>query len=188
MQNNFTKNNVNFPHLAERLSLIIIVTFGETLVNVTRYFTGSLFSLMPLLIFVLVAALFGFYVVEYECLMNHHQRSRGFVAMYSHVFMIIALLTMTAGLNYLAKAELSRFYLWLLLLISIAVYLFCVLSNSIYNKKQNRLGRADLGWIGFILIMGAAISLAFRQSNLGLIVGFTLVSIADLIYLFSKRS
>lgn len=183
----FDVKQVNFPHLAERLSLIVIVTFGEMLVNVTRYFSGSLISLFPLVIFILVASLFGFYVFEYEYLMDHHQQSRGFIAMYSHVFVVVALLTMTAGLDYIADNEVSRTVIWLILLISITVYYFCVLSNGAYNKAEKRLTVKDHLTLFLILIVGVIISFMLRDNNLGLVFGFTLSSVSNLFYLFIQK-
>ena len=70
--------------------------------------------------------MFGAYIIQDELLINHHQRSRGFVLMYSHVFMVIALLSMTAGLDYLAESEVSRM---LIFLISAGISFYGMQSN-----------------------------------------------------------
>lgn len=179
----FIPENVNFPHLVERLGLIIIITFGESLVNITRYFNGSIIQLFPALIFVLLVTMFGAYIIQDELLINHHQRSRGFVLMYSHVFMVIALLSMTAGLDYLAESEVSRLNLWLLLSISILGYYICLVANGVYNHRDVKLHLKDYCVMLLIFLIGAGISFYGVQSNFGLVIGFTLSGISEFLWL-----
>ena len=37
----FNAKKVNFPHLVERVSLIIIIAFGEAIVNLANYFNNK---------------------------------------------------------------------------------------------------------------------------------------------------
>ncbi|WP_242363671.1 low temperature requirement protein A [Limosilactobacillus antri] len=184
----FIPANVNFPHLLERLGLIIIISFGEALVNVTRYFTGALFRPLPLLIFVLLAAMFGSYVIQTEKLINHHQRSRGFVLMYSHVFMVLAILSMTVGLDYLADHAVSRLFVWVLITASSAGYYLCLLVNDVYRRQRSRDGFRDYCLLGALVIVGSAVSFALRSANVGLVLGFSLTSIAIFADLFVKAA
>lgn len=189
----FASENVNFPHLVERLSLIIIITFGETLVNITRYFNGALFTPFSIAIFILIASMFGLYIVQSDLLINHHQKTRGFVAMYSHVFMVMMILSMTVGLDYLADKEVSRLFLWGLLFFSIFAYYVCVLANSIYSNKKKRLKFIDCIWMLGIILIGVIISFVLRENNLGIISDWALVisdwalvSLGELVYLWRK--
>ena len=172
-----------FAHLVERLGLIIIITFGESLVNITRYFNGSIIQPFPALIFVLLVTMFGAYIIQDELLINHHQRSRGFVLMYSHVFMVIALLSMTAGLDYLAESGVSRMNLWLLLSISILGYYLCLLVNGVYNHRDVKLQLKDYCVMLLIFLIGVGISFYGMQSNFGLVIGFTLCGISEFLWL-----
>lgn len=179
----FVPKNVNFPHLVERLGLIIIITFGESLVNITRYFNGSIIQLFPALIFVLLVTMFGAYIIQDELLINHHQRSRGFVLMYSHVFMVISLLSMTAGLDYLAESGVSRLNLWLLLSISILGYYLCLVAKGVYNHRDVKLQLTDYCVMLLIFLISAGISFYGMQSNCGLMIGFALCGISEFLWL-----
>ena len=181
----FVPQKVNFPHLVERLSLIIIITFGETLVNLTRYFTGPLFKPLSLALFVLLASLFGTYVIQGERLINHHQHTRGFVLMYSHVFMMIAILSMTAGLDYLAVFSVSRLSLWGFLSGSLVVYYGCLYTNNIYDH-QRKIQFSDYLWLALILVLGIGISFIFHQNDLGIASGLALASLGQYGYLLYK--
>ena len=182
----FIPNHVNFPHLVERLSLIIIIYFGEALVNVTQYFTRSLFRPLPLMIFVLLASLFGLYLVQSDRLINHHQHTRGFVLMYSHVFMIVAILSLTAGLDYLAAPTVNRTALWLLLTASVLTYNVYVFANGVYNHKQYRMSITTWGWLLLLVISGAAISFIFRAQTPGILSGLVLASVGEVSYFLGR--
>lgn len=181
----FVPDKVNFPHLVERLSLIIIITFGEALVNVTRYFTGALFRPLPIAIFILLAASFGTYIIQSELLINHHQRTRGFVLMYSHVFMVVAILSMTVGLDYLAVPTVPQMFLWAFLSISLLVYYGCLYWNGVYSRRKG-IRRLDYGWLTLIFIIGVAIAFGLRHSDLGIICGLALASLGQYGYLLFK--
>lgn len=181
----FQPDKVNFPHFVERVGLIIIITYGEMVVNITRYFTGSLFQPVALMMFVLLAAMFGTYVIQSDRLINHHQRSRGFILMYSHVFMVVALLSFTAGLDYLADQAVSRIFLWAFLAISFLVNTICVLANGAYNRRHYKLHLNSYLWLGLAMIVGLVFALIARDTNLGLVTGFALASLGQCGYLLN---
>ncbi|MGM9891609.1 low temperature requirement protein A [Limosilactobacillus sp.] len=181
----FVPDKVNFPHLVERLSLIIIITFGEMLVNVTRYFTGTLVNPLALAIFAFVAALFGTYIIQSELLINHHQQTRGFVLMYSHVFTVVALLSMTAGLDYLTISAVSQTFLWVFLSVGLIAYYICLYFNGVYNRR-GRLGKSDYCWLALILVVGISVAFAWRRSDLGIVCGLALASLGQCGYLLFK--
>ncbi|MGN1283396.1 MAG: low temperature requirement protein A [Limosilactobacillus sp.] len=174
----FVPDKVNFPHLVERLSLIIIITFGEMVVNVTRYFTGSLVNPLALALFVFLAALFGTYIIQSELLINHHQRTKGFVLMYSHVLMVVALLGMTAGLDYLTISTVSQTFLWIFLSVNLVAYYGCLYFNGVYNRR-GRMGGRDYGLLVLLLFAGVMIAFALRNSDLGLVCGLALASLGQ---------
>lgn len=55
-----------FSHLLERLTLLIIITFGETIIGIADYFKPTTFSIYSILIFLIVAALFFTYINEFD--------------------------------------------------------------------------------------------------------------------------
>lgn len=54
----------------ERLTALIILMFGETIVGIADYFTPASFSIYSLLIFVSVVSLFFTYIVEFDHLVG----------------------------------------------------------------------------------------------------------------------
>lgn len=185
MYRQLVPDKVNFPHLVERLSLIIIISFGETLVNVTRYFTGNLFNPLPLVIFILLATMFGSYVLQSDQLINHHQRSRGFVLMYSHVFMIVAILSLTAGLDYLSMRSVSQMFLWSFLSICLIAYYLCVYVNGVYNHHAVMKSR-DYVILAAMMLIGLLIALLGHHHDLGLLIGLALASVSQCGYLLKQ--
>lgn len=181
----FAAGKVNFPHLLERLSLIIIISFGEALVNMTRYFVGHLFSLLPLSIFILLASMFGAYMIQSDYLINHHQRSRGFILMYSHVFLIVIMLSITAGLDYLGMTSVSQQFLWLFLSACQLMYYMFLYVNGFYNHPAI-IRLRDYLILSFMLVLGILISFLSQNSDVGLVVGLTLASLSQCVYLLPK--
>lgn len=179
----FVPKQVNFPHLVERLSLIIIISFGESLVNVTQYFNHFLFRPLALVIFILLTSLFGIYLIQDELLINQHRHSRGFVLMYSHVFMVGALLSLTVGLDYLAVPTVNRLILWTLIMVSTIIYIICVLINGVYNHKHYRLTAHHYWWLSAILAGGTLLSFLLRDYNLGILCSLALTGIGECGYL-----
>lgn len=180
----FESAKVNFPHLVERLSLIIIISFGEALVNVTQYFHGALWAPLPLLIFVFLAALFGCYIIQIEQLQDHYQYTRGFVAMYSHVVMIMSLLTITVGLVYLAHDSVSRPFLVGMLTGSLLVFYLCLMCNAIYNQSEHRIRGSHIGWVLAIWLIGSLLALVWQSSNVGLMTGLTITNVGELLMMW----
>ncbi|WP_225209046.1 low temperature requirement protein A [Limosilactobacillus walteri] len=179
----FKPEQVNFPHLVERLSLIIIITFGETLVNITHYFKGAIYSPLPIAIFVGVAALFGVYTLLVERFLNHHQSTRGFIAMYTHVVMIISLLSITAGTIYMANDEVSRLFLSGFIATNLIVFYVCLWLYGSYNHQHLSLSSRDLLTMAVVLIFGCAMALLWRNSNLGLMTAFMLTNVIEFCFM-----
>jgi hypothetical protein len=97
--------------------------------------------------------------------------------------MVIALLLMTAGLDYLAEAGVSRMNLWLLLAISILGYYMCLVANGVYNHHDVKLQLKDYCVMLLIFLIGAEISFYGVQSNFGLVEGFALCCISEFLWL-----
>lgn len=56
--------------------------------------------------------------------------------MYSHVLMVVAILSLAAGLDYLPDQEVLRTVLWLSLFLSTITYYFGLLANGVYNHRR----------------------------------------------------
>lgn len=175
----YQPSQVNFPHLVERLSLIIIITFGETLVNITQYFNGAIYSPLPIIIFAGVAALFGVYTLLVERFLNHHQHIRGFVAMYTHIIMIISLLSITAGIIYLKNDQASRTFISLFIAGSLIVFYLCLCIYSCYNQRHLQFSNYDFAVMIGVLCLGVIGIFLQKNSNLGLMTAFASANIIE---------
>lgn len=172
----FRPEQVNFPHLIERLSLIIIITCGETLVNITHYFKGAIYSPLAIAIFLGVAALFGVYTLLVERFLNHHQHTRGFIAMYTHV---ISLLSITAGIIYMADEEVSRLFLSCFVASNLIVFYLCLWLYSFYNRRHLRFNGRDLRAMAIVLLLGSLGIILCRENNLSLMSAFVLTNVVE---------
>ncbi len=69
------RHPIIFSHILERLTLLIIITFGETIIGIADYFKPENFGLVSILIFLIVATLYFSYIVEFDHLINEKQRN-----------------------------------------------------------------------------------------------------------------
>lgn len=97
----FKAERVNFSHLVERVSLIIIIVFGEANVNLTTYFNSKTPLIYAVLLFLSLIIMFANYVILSDKLINHHKISKGLVLIYSHIAIVIAVLLTTVAVLYL---------------------------------------------------------------------------------------
>lgn len=104
----FNVNLVSFPHLAERFELLTIITFGESIVVLTSYFDINHLSLIPVFLLGFIFLLFATYVGHNHHLMNHQQRRRGFILVYSHLFIVMAINMISIGIEFIENSAADR--------------------------------------------------------------------------------
>lgn len=183
----FSVQNVNFPHLVERLNLIAIITFGETVVNIASYFKGNILSPTSILVFLLVISLFGSYTLQIEKLMDHHQRTKAFVLMYSHVLLILSLLSLTVALLFITEPSVSREFLFGFVSLGALFFYVALFSNSVYNKKRYRLRIKDILCMSTIFIFIVSLLYWQRESELGFLAVCALLSMAEYAYTLWRK-
>lgn len=183
----FAAENVNFPHLVERLSLLVIITFGEAVVNITSYFTGPLFSPASLLVFLLLLALFGTYTLQIEEMSEQKQQTRGFTLMYSHALLILSLLTLTVSVLFITEPTVSRDFLLGITIFSLLGFYLGTFSNSVYNKAKYRLQLKDLFWFSVIFCLGCFGLFWQKDNTLGFLSFLTLLSLAEYSYTLFRQ-
>lgn len=77
---------INFPHLIKRISLLVIITFGEMIMKVGEKFSLNHFSTQSLLYFVIVILLFLYYFGEFDHSIDQTLNTLGLTIIYSHYF------------------------------------------------------------------------------------------------------
>ena len=89
-----------FSRLLERLTLLIIITFGETIIGISEYFKPDTFSLISILIFIIVAALFFAYIVEFDHLIDEKRTNEtGNTLIHLHYLILFGLSLITVFLK-----------------------------------------------------------------------------------------
>lgn len=126
-----------FSHMLERLTALIIVMFGETIVGIADYFTQETFSIQSLLIFIIVVGLFFTYIVEFDHLINEHREGEtGNLLIYLHYFILFGLSLVTVALKFINEPEADQTFAISFLYLGMALfYLGLALANH-YNHRH----------------------------------------------------
>lgn len=85
-------NPVFFDHFSERLSLFIILLFGEGIVQIVNNIHIQHIEILDLVYFILVISLFMIYTLHYKKSINRqHKAATGFASAYLHLVLIFTL-------------------------------------------------------------------------------------------------
>lgn len=127
----------DFPHLAERVMLYVVFTFGEMILGITGYFDNG-FSLSSLyysvMAFAIVVGLFSGYGHYYNHLIDLESKTTGSGYMLLHIVMVLALNNITAALEFMQDAEVLLVPKTVFLTGSLLVYYVCILGTQRYAR------------------------------------------------------
>ena len=164
----FKAERVNFPHLVERVSLIVIIAFGEAIVNLTSYFNSKTPLVYAAFLFLSLVLMFASYVVLSDELIDHHQISKGFILMYSHIAIVVAILLSTVAILYLQVQNINKTFLFFLIIFAMALYYFSLAINQVYNKRECRFSIRNLLTFLLIFALGASYLWFVIESKIGI--------------------
>lgn len=160
---NMRPTPVNFPHLVERLTLLVIITFGETIVGIASWFTLETLSVWSALVFVIVAAMFGYYVIAFNKLIDEeNDADTGVGLIYSHYPILLGISFVTVSLSFLEESEIRPGFSATALYLGMALFYIGILLNGRLNEARYRYPRLfwmlhitalALGW-GVCLLTG----------------------------------
>ena len=129
----------DFPHLAERVMLYIVFTFGEMILGITGYFDDG-FSLRTvycsLMVFAVVVGLFSGYGHYYNHLMDENAKTTGSGYMLLHIVMILALNNITAALEFMQHPAVRPVPRTVFLVCSLLLFYVCLLGTQRYAKYR----------------------------------------------------
>lgn len=182
----FKAERVNFPHLVERVSLIVIIAFGEAIVNLATYFNSKTPLIYAAFLFLSLVFMFASYVLLSDKLINHHQISRGFVLMYSHITIVISVLLMTVNLLYLNNKNVDRKFLYVLIIFTIALYYLSLIVNQVYSEKGFRFKKGEGIALLIVFIIGTLFLWGVKNSILGITVCLLIWNIAFFLVFLTK--
>ena len=124
-----------FSHLLERLTALIILMFGETIVGIANYFTQSNLSIYSILIFISVVSLFFTYIVEFDHMINEEQtKETGNLLIYLHYFILFGISLVTVSLNFINEESAQPIFAITCLFIGLVLFYIGLWIANYYNK------------------------------------------------------
>lgn len=129
---------VNLPHLIERISLLVIITFGEMIMGLANFFTIENFSIYSVLYFMIMLSLFLFYFGQFDHAIDEASDQNGIFLIYSHYPIFIGLLMFTVSMNFFLQPEANHLFVTSFFYIGLGLFQAAVLANGPYNKHYLR--------------------------------------------------
>ncbi|QSQ91497.1 low temperature requirement protein A [Streptococcus suis] len=156
---------VNFPHLIERLSLLVIITFGESLIGISEHFSPENFSWESIAIFITLTNLFMVYIVEVDHLLDVEREETGIRAIYSHYPILFGLSLITIALSFFGNSDMNAQYTVFYFYGGLALFILGLLQHNVYNKQGRILSKQFHITQLLLISIGFGISLlVFTQS------------------------
>lgn len=165
---------VNMPHLIERISLLVIITFGEMIMGIANFFTPENLSFNSVLYFIMMAAMFLYYFGQFDHAIDEGADQKGLFLIYSHYPIFIGLIMTTVSMSFLAEAESNHHFVVGFLYVGLLLFQWAVLANSKYNKDYLRFDRSYYLIEAGISLAGLILSLIFAE-NFNLVILITTV-------------
>ena len=182
---------VNLPHLIERVSLLVIITFGEMVVGLVSFFTIEDFSIYSVLNFVIMVSLFLFYFGEFDHAIDEGSNQKGLFIIYSHYPIFIGLMLMTVSMGFLLNPEANLLVAISFFYIGIGLFQAAVLANGPYNKNYLRYPRSYYCAQATLYLAALILSLLFASNPitvLSIATIFTLALASHFIYFWVTRT
>ena len=144
----------DFPHLAERNLLLVILTFGEMIIGIASFFEAGKNVLLNIISFLIVIGMFLSYGFFHDNVLDHHRKTSGLGFLAIHVIMILAINSTTIALELLARPLVPLLPKTMWMTSMLLVYYLCLLATERYAKEHLRTNRFK--FIGFVLSILAA--------------------------------
>ena len=177
------QKELNFPHLVERFSLIIIISFGEMIVGIANIFGKYPLTLVIVMKYITVVLLFGIYVLQIEKLMNHHQSVRGFGIVYSSIAIFVGLTTLTVSFSFGIEPDVNWLFLKLFKFWGLFLFFAGLLISDKYNKDKYKIQKMDILKCFGLFLIGFLITLSAKPSNY-FVLNFGAFSTVALIFIY----
>ena len=173
---------VNLPHLIERVSLLVIITFGEMVIGLVSFFTVENFSIYSVLNFVIMLSLFLFYFGEFDHAIDEESSQKGLFVIYSHYPIFIGLMLMTVSMGYLLNPEANLLVAISFFYIGIGLFQAAVLANGPYNKNYLRYPRSYYCAQATLYLAALILSLLFASNPITVLSIATILALAIAIH------
>ena len=177
---------INFPHLVERVSLLVIITFGEMIIGIAPYFTAKTFSAQSVLIFLIVSNLFMFYIVKFDHILDHHRsKESGNALIYFHYLIFFGLSLVTVSLNFVGNPKANSFFAVGCLYAGLVLFIIGVLIHGSYNKKGYEYPRLLRAGIYGCLMVAGCLSFIFADWRL-VVIAMTAAATTTIVIMYVR--
>ena len=173
---------VNLPHLIERVSLLVIITFGEMVIGLVNFFTVENFSIYSVLNFVIMLSLFLFYFGEFDHAIDEGSNQKGLFIIYSHYPIFIGLMMMTVSMSFLLNPEANRLFATSFSYIGFGLFQAAVLVNGPYNKHYLRYSKSYYCVQATLYLAALILSLIFASNPIIVVSITTILALAIAIH------
>lgn len=170
------------PHLIERISLLVIITFGEMIMGLVNFFTIENFSIYSVLYFIIMLSLFLFYFVQFDHAIDEESNQKGLFLIYSHYPIFFGLLMMTVSMSFLINPEANRLFATSFFYIGIGLFQAAVLANGPYNKHYLRYSKSYYCVQATLYLAALILSLIFASNPIIVVSITTILALAIAIH------
>ncbi len=131
----------DFPHLAERNLLLVILTFGEMIIGISGFFESGRSIWMNVTPFLIVIGMFLSYAFLHDNVLDHHCRTSGLGYLAVHVIMLLVINSITIAMELLARPMVPILPKSTWMVSMLFLYYVCLLGLDRYAKKELRANR-----------------------------------------------
>ena len=158
-----SKHPVIFSHLLERLTLLIIITFGETIVGIAGYFTRNTLSWGSAFIFVTVVSLFLTYIIQFDHVIEDRRKGEtGNRLIYLHYPILFGISMVTAAIELISENKANIYFVITLLYAGILLFYSGLAVANTYNREGFRLNRAIIASFLSVTILAYLLCMALH--------------------------
>ncbi len=169
---------VNLPHLIERISLLVIITFGEMIMGLANFYTLEDFSIYSILYFIIMVSLFMFYFGQFDHAIDEASNQKGIFLIYSHYPIFIGLIMMTVSMSFLLSPEANHLFVTSFFYIGIGLFQAAVLANGPFNKQYLQYSNTFYLMEAGMFVIAVLLSLFFSSSPIIVVTIATLLTLA----------
>lgn len=169
---------INLPHLIERISLLVIITFGEMIMGLADFFTLENFSIHSILYFIIMVNLFMNYFGQFDHAIDEEGKNKGIFLIYSHYPIFIGLIMVTVSMSFLINLEAHHLFATSFFFTGIGFFQAAILANGYFNKSYLKYDKVYYGSQAGMFLVGLALSLLFSAYPTVVITIATLMTLA----------
>ncbi|CIY74279.1 putative low temperature requirement protein A [Streptococcus pneumoniae] len=166
------------PHLIERISLLVIITFGEMIMELVNFFTIENFSIYSILYFIIMVSLFMFYFGQFDHAIDEASNQKGIFLIYSHYPIFIGLIMMTVSMSFLLNPEANHLFVTSFFYMGLGLFQAAVLANGPYNKDYLRYSKGFYWLQAALYLIALILSLIFASNPMIVVTIATILALA----------